>query len=244
MNDLAVKDIPESSSEVVVIDQQAQYMNLIELAVNQNADIEKLERLMDLQERWEQKNAKKAFFAAMSEFQSICPDIKKLKNGHNTMYAPLGDIVAQIREPLSRCGLSFRFEQDHQSGITVTCVINHVDGHSESTTMNAPADSSGKKNHIQAIASTVTYLSRYTLTSAFGITTADADIDGRLPEPEPDQGDFNFYPDDLFTKNFDKWVKAIKEGRISIDGVIAKIESKATLTDYQLQQIKSIGAEQ
>lgn len=161
-------------------------MQLVSMAVQSNADIDKLERLMDLQERWEKQNSRKRFLEAMSEFQRICPDILKLKSAHNSTYAPLGDIVAQIREPLSKCGLSYRFEQDHTSGIRVKCIVSHIDGHSESTEMSAPADGSGNKNQIQAIASTVTYLSRYTLTAALGIVTADADIDGRLPSDNSD----------------------------------------------------------
>ena len=156
-------------------------MRLVEMAIQSNADIEKLEKLMDLQDRWEAGNAKKQFLLAMAKFQSICPDIIKMKKAHNSNYAPLGDIVNQIREPLSSCGLSYRFEQDHSNGIKVKCIVSHCDGHSESTQMSAPADSSGSKNGIQAIASTVTYLSRYTLTAALGIVTADADMDGRLP---------------------------------------------------------------
>ncbi len=157
-------------------------MHLMQVAVESNADLDKLEKLMSLQERWEAGEAKKAFYSAMADFQMRCPDIKKLKKGHNYMYAPLGDIMAQIREPLFDCGLSIRFEQDHSSGITVTCVVTHKGGHSERTTMTGGADTSGSKNGIQAIGSTVTYLQRYTVIGALGITTADADIDSRLPQ--------------------------------------------------------------
>ena len=156
-------------------------MQLISMAVQGGADMDSLERLMALQERWEASQSKKAFFDALAKFQANCPDIIKTKKAHNSFYAPLGDIVAQIKGLLAECGLSIRFEQDHQSGVSVTCVVNHRDGHCEKTTMSAPADGSGNKNAIQAIASTVSYLQRYTLISALGITTADADMDGRLP---------------------------------------------------------------
>ena len=96
------------------------------------------------------------------------------------MYAPLSDIAEQIRGTLKECGLTYRFEQDHQERIKVTCVVTHVDGHSERTEMSGGADGSGSKNGIQAIGSTVTYLQRYTLIGALGITTADTDMDGRL----------------------------------------------------------------
>tara|TARA_R100000541_G_C1889724_1_gene83409 strand:+ start:271 stop:987 length:717 start_codon:yes stop_codon:yes gene_type:complete len=155
-------------------------MQLIEAAINSGADIEKLERLMDLQERWESNNARKAFFAALSKFNAECPTILKKKSAHNSKYAPLGDIHAQIKSTLVSCGLSFRFEQDHSSGIEVTCLVSHELGHTEKATMKANADTSGSKSAIQAMASTVTYLMRYTLCSALGITTADEDMDGRI----------------------------------------------------------------
>lgn len=178
MND--VIEVEQNVNTPVV--SQLNPMSLMQVAVESNADIDKLEKLMALQERWEAGNAKKSFYSALAEFQRSCPDIKKLKKGHNYMYAPLGDIVAQIKGLLADCGLSVRFEQDHSNGITVTCVVSHKEGHSERTTMTGGADTSGSKNSIQAVGSTVTYLQRYTMTGALGITTADADIDARLPQ--------------------------------------------------------------
>lgn len=60
----------------------------------------------------------------------------------------------------------------------------------------------------QALASSNTYLRRYTLTAGLGIATADEDIDGRLPEEtkeEKDQqrsneGNLRLYPDHKFKK--------------------------------------------
>lgn len=163
---------------------QVSPMSLIQVAIESNADIEKLERLMQLQQQWDSQQGRKHFYEALAAFQRECPDILKTKKAHNSFYAPLGDIMNQIRGLLADCGLSIRFEQDHSNGVTVTCVVTHKDGHAERTTMSAPADSSGSKNEIQAIASAVTYLQRYTLIGALGITTADADMDGRLPQGE------------------------------------------------------------
>lgn len=179
------------SSELITQEKQAtapmkyesqQPMRLLELAINKDADIEKLERLMAMQTQWDERNAKRDFLAAMARFQSRCPDVKKLKQGHNYKYAPLSDIVAQVRDLIAECGMCYRFEQDHEKGIRVTCIVSHESGHSESNTMVAAPDTSGSKNAIQAIGSTVQYLMRYTFVGAFGITTADEDMDGRLPE--------------------------------------------------------------
>lgn len=64
------------------------------------------------------------------------------------------------------------------------CIISHVDGHDESTTMSAEADTSGNKNAIQSRGSSVTYLQRYTLIGALGISTADEDVDGQGTKEE------------------------------------------------------------
>jgi len=157
---------------------------LLQIAVENGADVDKLGKLMDMQERWNAAQAKTDFYQSFSGFQSEVPAITKKKSGHNIKYAPLSDIVEQIKPYLQKHGLTYRFEQDHSEGIEVTCIVTHVSGHSERATMKAAADTSGSKNSVQAIASTVTYLSRYTLTSALGITTADEDMDGRLPAPD------------------------------------------------------------
>lgn len=172
MNNLVKKNSTE------LVSQGQQYSKLMELAITQNADVDKLEKLMDLQERWEAKEAKKAHTKALSMFKSKCPIIEKTKKAYNYSYAPLPSIDEQIKGILQECGLSFRFEQSHKGGeIQVACVVTHVDGHSERTMMSAEADNTGSKNAVQAIGSTNTYLQRYTLIGALGITTADEDDD-------------------------------------------------------------------
>lgn len=160
---------------------------MINNAIQSGADIEKLERLMDLQERWEANNAKKAFIAALSEFQSKLSPIIKKRKAHNSTYANIDDIAQAVRPIAEQCGLSYRFEQEQGDGlIKVTCVVSHIDGHSERLSMSGPVDSSGSKNAIQGAASTVTYLRRYTLTGALGITTGEDDDDGGKPAVDID----------------------------------------------------------
>ncbi|MBL4940065.1 MAG: ERF family protein [Colwellia sp.] len=161
--------------------QVASAQSLIEMAITQNADIDKLEKLMALQERYDAKNAKSAYLLALSMFQSKCPVIVAKKQGHNYKYAPLGDIVAQIKELLFHCGLSYRFEQSQEGkSIKIRCITSHIEGHTESLTIEGEADTQGSKSSIQAIGSTITYLRRYSLLGALGIVTADEDSDGRV----------------------------------------------------------------
>lgn len=191
----------ENGNKVSVVSKEGEIMSnssdpnpsaLLQLAVQQNLDIDKLEKLMQLQERWQAQQARKEFLSAISHFQANCPTLEKTKKvdfankaGYRTKYsyASLGDIVESIKKPLSDAGLSFRWEiQDVESKLVVTCIVSHHLGHSEKTTMSAAKDESGGKNEIQQRGSSITYLQRYTLIAALGISTADEDVDGHKEE--------------------------------------------------------------
>lgn len=155
---------------------------LLQKAIEQNADLDKLEKFMDLEQRWSAEQAKKAYSEALTHFQSELEPIVKKRQAHNSKYADLDDIAQAIRPILERHGLSYTFQQEQSdTSIKVTCTVRHSAGHNESNSLVAPNDNSGGKNAIQAIASTVTYLRRYTLTGALGITTGNDDNDGGKP---------------------------------------------------------------
>ena len=153
---------------------------LLTIAVDQGADIDKLEKLMDLQMRWEANEAKKAFVEAMAQFRSTVGNISRDRQGHQSKYATLAHTLDSIKDKLSECGLSHTWKTDQQENalITVTCCVTHVQGHQECTSMSGNPDTSGSKNSIQAIGSTVSYLQRYTLYSILGLASTDQDDDG------------------------------------------------------------------
>lgn len=173
-------------------------LNLIELAIKSNADIDKLEKLMNMQKEWEARQAYKAYLDAKSLFISLCPVIKKNKStyvktdkgGYGYKWADTGNIHNQIKNALFQCRLSYshKMMEKENGKIEVTCVLSHGDGHSESFPMEAGLDNSGAKNLIQQKASTITYLERYTLLGALGISTADEDNDGKT-HSQPKQED-------------------------------------------------------
>lgn len=157
--------------------------HLLELAVSNNLDVEKLEKLMQLQKAWEADQARKAFFESLNEFQAKAPEIRKVKavkfNQTEYKYAPLADVVRQIKDTCRECGLSYRWEiQDTKEEIKVTCLVTHTAGHTERTTMTVNPDASGSKNAIQARGSAIEYAKRYTLIGSLGLSTADTDTDG------------------------------------------------------------------
>jgi hypothetical protein len=165
-------------------------MQMLQLAVERGADIDKLQQLMDLNDRWEAAQSRKSFTAAMTAFKATPPDIVKTKavgfGKTSYKHATLADVCDAAIKGLADVGVSHRWDINQVDGrITVTCVLTHQQGYSESTSMSAPADDSGSKNPIQAIASAVTYLQRYTLLAATGLAAKDQiDTDG-VPPPAP-----------------------------------------------------------
>lgn len=154
-------------------------MDMLNKAVAQGADINVLEKLMGLQERWEANQARKAFNEAMSAAKTEIPAIVRNRSGNNSKkYADFAAIAAVVDPILAKHGLSYRFRSVQDERINVTCVLSHKAGHSEETTLAGPADTSGNKNAVQAIGSTLMYLQRYSLVQALGLATSDDD-DGR-----------------------------------------------------------------
>lgn len=177
--------------ETAIVQQQTPH-DLIALGIERGLDVTALEKLMELKQRYDADQARKAFFQAFTNFQSQCPDLRKTKevsfNQTRYHYAPLADITRQIAKTLKANELSYRWEiQDDEKTMKVTCLVSHIDGHTEATTMTANPDTSGAKNAIQARGSAIEYLKRYTLIGALGISTADSDIDGRLPNVDIDK---------------------------------------------------------
>ena len=165
-------------------------MAAMQMAISSGADLDKLEKMLELQAKWEDREAKKAYVQAMADFKNEPPEIEKdshvkyqtEKGLTEYDHASLGNVTDKINNALSEHGLSSAWStQQNDGNIMVTCTITHRLGHSESTSLAAPPDSSGKKNTIQSIGSTITYLERYTLLSLTGLATHDQDNDGRAP---------------------------------------------------------------
>lgn len=169
-------------------------MAMIRTAISTNASIEVISKLMDLQERYEKNEARKAFDAAMAAAKAALPEIKKNRHvgfkskkqgASDTSYwhETLDEILRTIEPILGQHGLSIRFRTVNEPNlpIVVTCRIAHRDGYFEENTLQGPKDETGNKNSLQGIGSTVTYLSRYTLKASLGLA-ASRDDDGESSE--------------------------------------------------------------
>lgn len=164
-------------------------MEMVGRALEMGVSAEILKQMMDLRDREEARNAKLAFTRAVAAAKAeLKPIIKNRevdftpqgKPRVNYRHEDLAGIDEQITPVLSKHGLSYRYESENgiDKPITVTCVLEHVDGHSTRTPLSAGADTSGSKNSLQGIASAVTYLQRYTLKLALGLSVSHDD-DGK-----------------------------------------------------------------
>lgn len=171
-------------------------LDMLNRAVTQGADPVILERLMALYERWEVKQACRAFDEALAAAKAKIPTI--VKNRHvgfesrkpgaaktDYRHEDLAEIARTIDPILGAHGITYRWRTTSEINqpITVTCILSHRAGHREENTLIGPRDDSGNKNSIQAIGSTVTYLQRYTLKAALGLAASNDD-DGAKSEPD------------------------------------------------------------
>lgn len=160
------------------------------MVMDPNASIEKLQAMLEMKERIDAATARKAFDAAISMAKAAIPPILKnkvvdftsAKGRTNYRHEDLAEIARTVDPILSKHGLSYRFRTSQEGqAVSVTCVMSHALGHFEETVLSAGRDESGNKNSIQAVGSAITYLQRYTLKAALGLSVTEDD-DGRKSE--------------------------------------------------------------
>lgn len=253
VNEIQVIEENQPQQQIATVITPAQ---MLSIAVEQGADLDKLEKLMGLQERWENKEAKKAFSAAISGFRGDCPTIAKTakvavtKTGITAAYAPLHEVMETIAPILKSYDLSARWQtaQPGNGIMRVTCIITHAAGHSEETSLESALETSGSKSPIQSIGSTISYLERYTIFAALGLSSKEMDDDGaqytqaanrqRIPGALPP------YPQERLNQFWDKWEEAVSTKKKTPADIISALETKHTLTDEQIAQLLELGANQ
>ena len=152
---------------------------MINAAVAKGANLEQLKGLLELKERFEGNEAKKAFVKAMTAFKAEAPKVTKDKSNkqYGSKYTSLSNLVNTVNPVLSKHGLSASWDIAQNGIIKVSCSITHELGHRETASASAPADVSGAKNAIQQIKSTITYLKAVTFESICGLASTDANLD-------------------------------------------------------------------
>lgn len=169
---------------------QSAWDKMLDVFQKSGATADQIASLIDSKIKWDKHEAKLEYEASMAQFNRELPVIFKTKKviiptsrGDNMTYshAELDKAADIVREALTRVRVRPSWKPEDNNGrMVMNCVFTHENGHSEIVaTLSGPADTSGGKNTVQAIGSTVTYLERYTLLAGAGIAPKNCDDDGK-----------------------------------------------------------------
>jgi hypothetical protein len=181
MNDVIIHQ-PDAASLMQVIERAA---------VNPDIDVAKMERLFELYERIQARNAEQSFHAAMNDCQSELRPIATDANNPQThsKYASYAALDHAVRPIYSRHGFSLGFgtadgaPADH---VRIVCRVAHRDGHKEVEHVDMPADGKGAKGgdvmtKTHATGAAMSYGQRYLLKLIFNLAVGE-DRDGNAPD--------------------------------------------------------------
>lgn len=148
-------------------------------------DIDRAERLWNMQKEVRAEQAKAEYITALSAMQSKLPSIRRagmIKNNSGQVqstYAKWEDINDAIKPFLQEYGfaLSFRVNQEGNK-IIITGILSHRGTHQDTTTIELAPDTSGSKNAPQAVVSAISYGKRTAAGALLNITSYDEDDDG------------------------------------------------------------------
>lgn len=248
---------PDAPRNVALINDHEDF--LLKL-IERNVPLEAIEKYMDLRARNAREIASQAFNEALANFRGehIHVTRSKVVNAgplKGTAYAVLSDFVNATAPQLAKFGLSvsWRCTRDEKDWIEIACIVRHSGGHQEETRMGGPPDEGGAKNKIQARASTISYLEKYTLKMSLGLAEQDDDDDGnggadnqdrqqhgnspRTDDPPPEKPS---YPEAQFAENLPKWAELIHQGKKTAADIIRTVEFKGVLSDAQRKQLTDL----
>lgn len=180
------KELEIKKGEIAEV-QKGSPAELIIQAVQNNADLDKLKGLMELQEKWEQMQAKKAYNEEMVLVHREIPLVGKSLTNEQThsSYASLDHIICKTKDIYTQHGFSVSFyegETTKPEHIRICADVTHRAGHTQSYYYDVPMDGVGIKGNanmtkIHAKASSTSYGRRYLMCMIWNIPTGD-DNDG------------------------------------------------------------------
>lgn len=195
---LELQDIePQPAANLPAV-QSAGPAALMLQAMQQGASLEQIEKMMDLQERWEKREAEKAFrddFAGFRGENIIVPKTKHVDRGGGGSFDQAEyHVAANLLSPaLSRHGFSFRHDQKfgHRRVMTegvendigwvwVTCHLEHRKGHAERLELEGPPGEMKVNTPTQNMQLTASYLKRQSLLAITGTATGGEDDEARM----------------------------------------------------------------
>jgi hypothetical protein len=197
-DDLVTGRLPAVREQQAVALSQNSPAAIMMQALSSGVDLAQVEKMMELQERWEKREAEKAFRDAFAAFRGeniIIPKTLHVDRGRagSFVQAEYDEVCRRLSPALSRHGFSFRHDQKFgsrkwsDSGVEsdiawvyVTCYLEHKAGHVETLSLEGPPDDLSANTPTQNMQATASYLKRQSLLAITGTATGGEDDENKL----------------------------------------------------------------
>lgn len=192
----AIARVEPESREIATVEPAGGLLPaIISAAKDPAVDVSKLRALLEMQERLEEREARREFIAAFARLSQDLPRVKKngtIDLGKDKAGAARGSIAfarwedmdTAIRPLMVREGFTLSFDSAIRAGegggLVVTGTLMHRDGHTRTASMPLPLDSGPGRNNLQAGGSTLSYGKRYCAEMLLNIVREGQDDDGKL----------------------------------------------------------------
>jgi hypothetical protein len=186
------------TDEIVGAEAPAELTTVLDVLARAAADptvnVEKLERLLALQQAILADQRRTSYLASLARLQARLPQITKhgtiedSKGNTRNRFAKIEDVDRAIRPLCAEEGFSFSFDSapaPAQGGTSYACSMHHRDGHTEVKHLVVPLDTGAGRNAIQSVGSSTSYARRYLLGMHLNLITRDEDDDGNGGGAEP-----------------------------------------------------------
>lgn len=245
MSEIAKKEGSNVIPHPGVSEETKMMMQMIEqVALNPDADVEKLRAVMDMKMQMFNRGAEIEFNAAMALAQSeMEPVVARSRNDQtNSNYAKLEHIIEQISPIWSKHGFAITFgsgDSPREGWYRVECEVSHRAGHSKKYHADLPPDTVGikgsvNKTPIHGFGSTMSYGRRYLTCLVFNIPIEHEDNDGNTQAPAVNYNRI----DELFAGAQD--VKAL----VKVMNTLKPQEQKAMKAKFDARRKELMGVKQ
>lgn len=175
-----------------VINEVNAVLSMIErVACDPGSDVDKLERMLDMQERILNRQAEREFFAALNRCQTQMGRVAADASNPQTRskYASYAGIDRALRPIYTREGISISYDTEkaqRDDYIVVVAYVSHLSGFTKRYSVEMPADGKGAKGgdvmtKTHATGAAMSYGMRYLLKMVFNVAVGEDDTDGNLP---------------------------------------------------------------
>jgi hypothetical protein len=158
--------------------------DLIELAVNKDYDLERMQRLIDMRDKEEARQAEKEFYRHFALLQADLQPVARNKKGYTNNYSTLAQMKRSVDKKVSDHGFSYYWERskiDRQTNWMESAFVLVGHGHTRRSVAEGPIvipaanNQTGetRMNPLQAIQAT-----QYSMMDGLGISSDDDDVDG------------------------------------------------------------------